>query len=269
MRQKFLPNGSGAVMAQRIEPPDSLDYFPTPPWATRALFKHVFGFGPLGGPGATTQVGLGPTVWEPACGWGHMSGVLEEYFETVIASDVFDYSGGDPGRRAEGWLDTIDFLDAESSLRLPPVDWIITNPPFKTALDFAERSLAIAKRGFALFVRTQWIEGGERYERLFRDNPPRYFSPFCERVPLIKGRWDPGAASATSYAWFVWFTGGRHQPPSGDHARVVFIPPGCRRSLSKPTDIPRFAMRGFVDESAAAWLDQKGPEHGKTEESGP
>jgi hypothetical protein len=33
--------GFTAVMAQRREPPDALDYFPTPPWATRALFRHV------------------------------------------------------------------------------------------------------------------------------------------------------------------------------------------------------------------------------------
>jgi hypothetical protein len=28
-------------MADRREPPDGLDYFATPPWATRALFVHV------------------------------------------------------------------------------------------------------------------------------------------------------------------------------------------------------------------------------------
>src|SRR5688572_3651299 len=36
-----LPKGRAAVMAQRREPPDALDYFPTPPWASRALFRHV------------------------------------------------------------------------------------------------------------------------------------------------------------------------------------------------------------------------------------
>ncbi len=28
-------------MAQRREPPDAFDYFPTPLWATRALFRYV------------------------------------------------------------------------------------------------------------------------------------------------------------------------------------------------------------------------------------
>ena len=32
-------NTSHAVMAKRFEENDSLDDFPTPPWATRALFE--------------------------------------------------------------------------------------------------------------------------------------------------------------------------------------------------------------------------------------
>ena len=36
-----MQNKSHAVMAQRTEPSDSQDFFPTPPWATRALMEHV------------------------------------------------------------------------------------------------------------------------------------------------------------------------------------------------------------------------------------
>ena len=36
-----VPSGRTAVMADRREPPDGLDYFATPPWATRVLFVHV------------------------------------------------------------------------------------------------------------------------------------------------------------------------------------------------------------------------------------
>ena len=62
--------GFTAVMARRREPPDALDYFPTPPWATRALFRHVLpalGIDAIGG------------VWEPACGEGHMAAVIAEF----------------------------------------------------------------------------------------------------------------------------------------------------------------------------------------------
>jgi len=73
-------NTSHAVMAQRVEQADSLDDFPTPPWATRAFISHYF------------DDDLGETsVWEPACGRGHMAQVLSEFFSTVRGSDVFDY----------------------------------------------------------------------------------------------------------------------------------------------------------------------------------
>jgi hypothetical protein len=36
--------GFTAVMAQRREPPDELDFFPTPLWASRALFRHNLPF---------------------------------------------------------------------------------------------------------------------------------------------------------------------------------------------------------------------------------
>lgn len=67
-------NTSHAVMAQRTESRDSLDDFPTPPWATRAFVKHV-----LGSRASTGSL----SVLEPACGRGYMSSTLKEYFNTV------------------------------------------------------------------------------------------------------------------------------------------------------------------------------------------
>src|SRR3954467_12967101 len=78
-------NTSHAVMAQRAEAKDSLDDFPTPPWATRALIEHVIGDkGDL----------AGMSCLEPACGRGAMANVLKDYFGTVQASDVHDYGYG-------------------------------------------------------------------------------------------------------------------------------------------------------------------------------
>jgi hypothetical protein len=83
---KKRQNTSYAVMAQRIEPQDSLDDFPTPPWATRALIEHVLG----GKKRVKSQVCL-----EPACGSGHLAKVLAEYFGTVTAADIHPYGYGD------------------------------------------------------------------------------------------------------------------------------------------------------------------------------
>jgi hypothetical protein len=91
-------NGARAIMASREEPDDSRDFFPTPPWASRALIERVF---------PVLNIRLADlsrlAAWEPACGEGHMAEVLAEYFARVIATDLFDYGYGEA---------PVDFLDA-------------------------------------------------------------------------------------------------------------------------------------------------------------
>ena len=69
-----------SVFAQRIEPRDSLDDFPTPPWATRALIHHVIG-----------DRWHNNNCLEPGCGAGYMSRTLREYFKQVDAYDAVSY----------------------------------------------------------------------------------------------------------------------------------------------------------------------------------
>lgn len=211
-------NTSHAVMAQRVEARDSLDFFPTPPWATRALINDVLGAENCRG-----------TAWEPACGAGHMSAVLAETFGRVFRSDVHDYGvgaviGSFVGEGADR---------AECPFR--PA-WIITNPPFNLAMDFAERAIGEATVGVALLVRSTWIEGVARYERIFSRTPPAIVAPFVERVPMVKGRWDPNATTATAYAWIIWRTGA----PT-ERTEMRWVPPGRRRALTRADDVARFA----------------------------
>jgi hypothetical protein len=166
-------------------------------------------------------------VWEPACGEGHMAAVIAEFTqEPVIATDIFDYGYGST---------PVDFLDAQLAPAFTDCDWIITNPPFSVACEFTLRAIEVATDGVAMLVRTQWIEGVGRYEMLFRDRPPSLYAPFVERVPMVKGRWDPAASTATSYAWFIWH---KHSSPP---PRVFWIPPGCRVVLTRADDRRRFA----------------------------
>lgn len=221
----MIPAGHTAVMASRREPPDSLDFFPTPPWATRALCEHVL-------PHLGLQQDLQfEACWDPACGEGHMIEVLLEYFGGGgWGSDIFDY-----GRnyRTEDFLDDRTVIGCPSSGLGP--EFIITNPPFRPATAFTLRALTLAPV-VAMLLRTVWVEGVERYETLFRDRPPTLLAPFVERVPMTKGRWDPDAGTATSYAWFVWVRGRAPLAP-------FWIPPGCRQRLTKPTDRTRFAVQ--------------------------
>lgn len=169
-------------MAQRVESADSLDDFPTPPWGTRAFLSHYF----------DSQEVFEQSVWEPACGRGHMAQVLAEYFGTVRASDIEDYRYGE----------VQDFLTGLSGVK--SVDWVITNPPFRLAEQFFEKGRQVARKGVALLTRTVFIESVGRFERVFKPNPPSTVLQYTERVPMVKGRLDKKASTATGYAWLVW-----------------------------------------------------------------
>jgi hypothetical protein len=66
------------------------------------------------------------------------------------------------------------------------------------------RSLIIARRGVAVLVRTVFIESVSRYRNLFEKTPPTLCAQYTERVPMVKGRLDRKASTATGYAWLVW-----------------------------------------------------------------
>ncbi len=210
-------NRSSAVMAQRIEPGDSLDYFPTPPWATRALCERLEKKSPL-----HLQ-----SVWEPACGEGHMARPLAEYFDRVHATDVHDYGWTGQARICDFLIDWDHGRDEAGD----PYDWIITNPPFRLAEDFIRMALSYARIGCAVLVRTAFLEGQGRYNDLFSTLPPWRILQFTERVGMFKGRLDPMASTATSYCWMVWLT-------IGDTVtEFEWIAP-CRKRLELTADYP-------------------------------
>lgn len=190
-------NISQAVMARRVEPHTSLDDFPTPPWGTRALLRY------LGDRGLLT----GGEVWEPACNRGYMARPLAEGFRTVRTSDIMDYGWA-------GQQEICDFLFPSPPIFTAP-EWIISNPPFRLATQFVARALDIATHGVAMLLRTSFLEGGERYEALFRTRRPNLILQFTGRLTMVKGRVvqrlesrNPkrkgGGSGATAYAWFVW-----------------------------------------------------------------
>lgn len=215
-------NRSQAVMAQRHEPHDSLDFFPTPAWATRALCERL--------PTA------GYIAWDPACGQGHMIRPLGDYFLAVAGSDVHDYGAG---------FTVHDFLMPYTPDGIGFSDWIVSNPPFRLADQFVFRALELAGTGVAMFVRTAFLEGDVRFRRLFARHRPAAIFQFTERVILAKGivrdprvkywneakqRWQK-PSSATAYCWVVWVT----EPVNPDVTCFEWIPK-CRTHLERPGD---------------------------------
>ncbi len=206
-------NTSSAVMQQRREPHTSLDDFPTPPWATRALMRHLFEGAPINH----------MTFREPAANRGHMVKVLREHSPLVEAADIFDYGAGFEQR---------DYLFGPDPA---PVDWTITNPPFRLAQQFIERAAATSRQGFAVILRSAFLEGVGRYRDLFSRNPPSRVLQFTERVVMHKGKLSAKGSTATAYCWLVWEDG-----PDWEGTRFDWIKP-CRKKLERPGDYPNEA----------------------------
>lgn len=207
---------SPAVMARRVEPRDSLDDFLTPPWAARALVEYGLYRDDM--PPLSLSQPEDMTIWEPAANRGHLVRGLDR-FGRLHASDIYDYGVGYP---------VADFLMGDAV----NCDFIATNPPFNLGIEFLYRAMDVARFGCALFMRTSWIEGGER-DKAFNRFPPSLIAQFSGRVPLIKGYVSDKATTATAYAWFIFIKG----VSDTRHRR---IPAEARRRLTKPGDYPPY-----------------------------
>ncbi|WP_020185927.1 hypothetical protein [Methylopila sp. 73B] len=217
------PAGFLAVMAGRRSPPKALDFFPTPPWATRAFVEFVLA-------PSLEFTGWEPRDlcgWDPCCGEGHMVETLKETLGSCRGSDVFDYGTG---------YEVADALEPGAFDR--PSDLIVTNPPFNIAAGIVLAALtsSFAPQRFGVFVlvRSQWFGGGTRFRKLFSRFPPTIHAPYVERVPMVAGRYNPKKSTATDYCWLGWTKSrGRLSDP------VTFIPP-CRKRLELSRDILRW-----------------------------
>lgn len=89
---------------------------------------------------------------------------------------------------------------------------ILTNPPYKYALEFIEHALDIIPRGrkVIMFLKLQFLEGQER-RRLFNTNQLARIYVFSKRQQCGKNGVFTGS-SAVAYAWFVFIKGWNHKP---------------------------------------------------------
>lgn len=142
-----------------------------------------------------------PVIWEPACGEGHISKVLQAHGYEVISTDLIYRGFGDP-EPLNFLEETIDGFEGD----------IITNPPYSVGLQFVERALESVRPGgkVAMFLKVQFLEGKRRGE-FFKKSPPRSVYISRSRLACYKnGDLTTNPESAIAYAWYVWekgFTG--------------------------------------------------------------
>lgn len=214
---KKEPAKANRMIARHADPADG-DDFPTPPWATRALFRYVL-------PSIMPVKGL--WALEPACGRGHMVKVFKEQGMRVTASDLKRYS---PQHRVQ------DFLTYEEK---SSYDWVITNPPYSLGEDFFNKASKISSMGCALLMRLNWLQGESRFSSIFQSavpsRKPHTVAIFSSRIPFAQGKLTRSDSGYFQHCWVVWNWIAPHNGWSAN-TRLVWIPPNAQDELEKDSD---------------------------------
>ena len=151
-KKVFTTLGSSNHAADQRE---TFDYYATDPKAVEMLLEMET---------------FAPVIWEPACGEGHISKVLQAYGYEVISTDLIYRGFGDS--------EPMDFLTET----FPDFEGdIITNPPYSVGLEFVKRALETIRPGgkVAMFLKVQFLEGKRRGEFFAKTPPPnRLHIPF-------------------------------------------------------------------------------------------
>tara|TARA_R110002153_G_C13061078_1_gene472154 strand:+ start:99 stop:659 length:561 start_codon:yes stop_codon:yes gene_type:complete len=128
------------------------------------------------------------SIYEPCCGEGHISKVLEAHGYQVKSSDLIDRGYGKPRQ---------DFLFERQQHAN-----IVTNPPYKNALDFVEQAVELSNLKCALLLKLSFLEGQKR-KLFFEARPPSRIHVFSQRQSLMKNG-DAYKGGMMALAWFLW-----------------------------------------------------------------
>ena len=176
------------------------DYYATDPKALELFLDKIDKDG----------IKLHKDIWECACGEGNLSEVLKKRGYNVFSSDLIDRGYGITGDFLN-FNPTKTMSDGFKSITVP--DYIhkdiLTNPPYKYALDFVKHALEIQADGYhtIMFLKIQFLEGKERY-KFFQENPPKFVYVHSERQKCaINNNFKDIKSSAVCYAWFIWEKG--------------------------------------------------------------
>lgn len=173
------------------------DFYATDP---RALEMFLTAF-------AIDGLHLHENIWEPACGMGHLSKVLEDLGHNVLSTDLID--------RGYGIVNSdTDFLNGKYYTHTKFDGDILTNPPYKYAKEFVETALDKIEYGnyVIMFLKIQFLEGQGRRD-LFDKHPPKYvYVNSARQTCYINGDMSKKMSSATCYCWFVWEKGFEGEP---------------------------------------------------------
>lgn len=171
----------------KLPPLNDNDFYATPPGFARAALEQLpANYAPF----RVLDPGAGTGVWGRA--------VKDRWPDSRITGvDLRDI----PCPTAYfNWCANQDFLAYSSPVQY---DLIIGNPPFKHAELFVRHSMTMLNEGGAVLflLRLAFLEGQDRYERLYRDYPPRKVVVSSRRIAFT------GNSNPNSYALYLWQKG--------------------------------------------------------------
>jgi hypothetical protein len=153
------------------------DFYGTPAWVTERLLDRE---------------SFHERVWEPACGEGHISGVLQRHGHDVVKTDLVQRGAAQ---------ELHDFLLVRTRMG----EAIVTNPPFKLAQEFVQHGLDLGVTKIAMLLKLSFSQSKQRTPWLMR-SPLSRLLIVPERITFhaAKDRNPYRSSFMDSYAWFVW-----------------------------------------------------------------
>jgi hypothetical protein len=139
------------------------DFYPTPESAFRPMLERL---------------PFNRSYYEPACGDGRLVRWLQQFGHTAYGTDL---------------VTGTDFMACTDCQ-----DFIITNPPFSLALEFAQKSLSLSED--VLLLLPLGFLGAQKRRAWFQQREPDALFVLSER-PSFTGN---GRTDAADYAWFYW-----------------------------------------------------------------
>ncbi len=172
-------------------------------------------------------------IWEPACGDGRLSRVLEHHGFDVLSTDLRPHSGygnckHDRATISGGFDFLHDDLAKRWGLQYEP-DMIVTNPPFSLAEAFIRKALSYTPNVVMLLKATYWNAASRL--PFFEEHRPAFVLPLTWRLAFLEE--ERGKQPIMDCVWVIWSQ--QNQP--GDPC--IFEPIKRRR-------YPGYAKKGLL-----------------------
>jgi hypothetical protein len=157
------------------------DFYSTPADVTQALCDAIKRILPKGS-----------LVWEPACGVGAMSWVLERNGYEVVSTDL---------RRTGYGVGGCDFLQGDG-IPFSRIDAVISNPPFSLAEEFIFEAMTLGEPLVVAFLlkSSYWHAAGRR--PLFMKYEPSIIMPLTWRPAFLEE--ERGSSPLMDVCWNIW-----------------------------------------------------------------